>query len=86
MKVTVLTGSSRLSGTSFVTYKLDLARADHGKVDITEPNQWFAKITVAYKQIFLGRFHDDRSVAQAYDKAARKHFGAFARCNLEAAT
>jgi len=44
--------------------------------------RWYSKITHDYRQIFLGYFDDEIDAAQAYDKAALKHFGEFARLNL----
>jgi hypothetical protein len=44
--------------------------------------KWLAVIRVNYKQIYLGRFTDELDAARAYDAAARKYFGEFARTNL----
>lgn len=44
--------------------------------------RWFAKITVNYKQIALGRYKNEMDAARAYDLAAKKHFGSFAMVNL----
>jgi hypothetical protein len=43
---------------------------------------WAAKITVDGKTVNLGRFTEPEQAARAYDAAARKHFGEFARLNL----
>lgn len=41
-----------------------------------------AQIKINGKRIFLGRFADQRDAAQAYNVAAKKYFGEFARSNL----
>jgi|ERR1035437_9474536 hypothetical protein len=43
---------------------------------------WRAYITIRKTSRFLGRFHDERDAALAYDTAARAAFGEFAFCNL----
>lgn len=43
--------------------------------------QWKAYITVNYKQVYLGRFKDEREAAEAYNCAAVEHFGEFANGN-----
>lgn len=42
---------------------------------------WQAQITVNYKRIHLGYFKTPNEAATAYDKAAKEHFGEFARLN-----
>jgi hypothetical protein len=42
---------------------------------------WMAKIAVNGTQIYLGQFHSPTEAALAYNKAAVKHFGEFARLN-----
>lgn len=44
-------------------------------------NKWSARITVDYKSIHLGVFEDPKDAARAYNAAAIKHFGEFARLN-----
>lgn len=44
--------------------------------------KWGAVITVDYKHIWLGGFEDPREAAKAYNNAAIKYFGEFARLNL----
>lgn len=44
--------------------------------------KWRAQIKVGQKHISLGRYDDPIDAARAYDKAARKHFGEFARTNF----
>jgi len=44
-------------------------------------NKWAVEITVNYKNIHLGRYTDIKQAAQAYNEAAQKHFGSFARLN-----
>ncbi len=41
-----------------------------------------AYITVRGKRMHLGVFSNETDAARAYDRAAREHFGAFAKCNL----
>jgi hypothetical protein len=43
---------------------------------------WCAKITSNGKKIFLGRFVNEIDAAKAYDAAARKYHGEFARLNF----
>jgi hypothetical protein len=43
--------------------------------------RWVANITVSKRQRHLGYFDSPEEAAAAYDFAAMKHFGAFARCN-----
>lgn len=44
--------------------------------------KWAAYITVNRKPQYLGRFDKPVDAARAYDQAARKHFGEFARLNF----
>lgn len=43
---------------------------------------WRGYITIHNKSKFLGRFHDEREAALAYDTAARASFGEFANANF----
>src|SRR5580692_6107311 len=43
---------------------------------------WRACITIHSSSKFLGRFHEERDAALAYDVAARAAFGEFALCNF----
>lgn len=43
--------------------------------------KWAACIAINYKTIHLGRFSEKLDAANAYDIAAKKHFGRFARMN-----
>jgi hypothetical protein len=46
--------------------------------------KWTAKIWIDYKCIYLGSYKTEREAAVAYDNAAIKHFGEFAKLNLQA--
>ncbi len=48
----------------------------------TQDEKWEAKITVSGKRHHLGRYISEIDAAQAYDRAAREHYGAFARPNF----
>lgn len=61
------------SGFKGVTFKKDAGR-------------WSARIGVGWKRIHLGYFDTACDAAIAYDAAARKHFGEFARCNFPDST
>jgi hypothetical protein len=45
---------------------------------------WQATLTFRSKCLYLGRFRTELEAAAAYDKAARQHFGDYARPNLTA--
>jgi hypothetical protein len=44
--------------------------------------KWYAQIVPLRKNIFLGLFSDAKEAARAYDAAAKKYFGQFARLNF----
>lgn len=45
-------------------------------------NKWRANISMSYKNVHLGLFDDERTAADAYNSAAQKYYGAFAKPNL----
>lgn len=51
-------------------------------VTTTRHGRWAASITVARKRLHLGHFDNETAAARAYDAAAIKHFGEFARLNF----
>ena len=60
--------SSQFKGVCWMSYK--------------ESGYWRAFIKVNYKQISLGIHKDEVLAAQAYDNAARHHFGEYAKLNF----
>lgn len=47
--------------------------------------KWHARISVNSQRKFLGQFSDKIQAAKAYDTAAKKYFGKFARLNFKMA-
>lgn len=44
--------------------------------------KWRARISAKHNEIFLGRFTNSEDAARAWDTAAKKYFGDFARLNF----
>lgn len=44
-------------------------------------NKWIVHVSVNNRQKYLGRFVDEIEAAKAYNKAAKQHYGEFARLN-----
>ena len=47
-------------------------------------DKWRADISVDGRSMYLGTFATQTEAAKAYDAAARKHYGDFAKCNFKA--
>lgn len=45
-------------------------------------SKWYAQISINGRCTYLGAFIDERAAAYAYDAAAKKHHGKFARLNF----
>lgn len=46
-----------------------------------ERNKWMARLKINRRTIFLGRFSSQEEAALAYNNAAKKYFGQFAKLN-----
>jgi hypothetical protein len=44
--------------------------------------QWRVRLAVEKKRLYLGHFRDVIEAARSYDRAAKKHFGEYARLNF----
>lgn len=44
--------------------------------------KWRVQIFIKGKRLYLGHFHSEKQAANAYDRAARKHFRKYARLNF----
>src|SRR5581483_4605210 len=69
----------------FATRQQNAANMDRGSVfkGVTRRNDnWIAQIAVDGSNNYLGTFSRAEDAARAYDEAAKKAFGEFARCNF----
>lgn len=62
--------------------KKQSGRSSHFKGVTAWDGRWRARITVARQIIHLGSFGSAKDAAVAYDEAAKKYFGEFARLNF----
>ena len=53
-----------------------------GVTEVTRGGRWMARIGTGTTQLFLGTFETPDAAARAYDEAARKYHGDFARLNF----
>lgn len=53
-----------------------------GVIRSSSGKKWKAEIRIENRPVHLGTFEDPTKAAQAYDNAAQKHFGEFARLNF----
>ena len=60
----------------------DSASGLKGVQYLKETNMWRASILAEGRRVHLGYFEDAASAAMAYDDAAKKHFGEYARLNF----
>lgn len=49
----------------------------------TNGKRWWARLKVDYKEIYIGAYDTAEEAARAYDEAAVKHYGEFARTNFD---
>ncbi len=68
------------NGQNRISYK-NSASKYKGVNKRSKGTKWQASIRVDKKLISLGVYHHERDAAQAYNEAALKHFGPFARIN-----
>ena len=57
--------------------------SDYRGIQHRTVNSWRATIRINGKSFSLGHFASSKLAALAYDRAAKKYFGEFARCNFE---
>jgi hypothetical protein len=48
----------------------------------TQAKKWKAQIGLSRKRIYLGIFTSEREAAEAYNAAAREHYGEYAKLNI----
>lgn len=75
-------GESRFLGVSKQQTKIKYRSKKTGEEKVFTYNGWAAKITTQQRKIFIGLFKLEEDAAIAYNEAAKKYHGEFARLNV----